>query len=211
MSRRGRPKTTREIHGLIGEFIVPKLEAWLGGGKVWPVENQDACPSSCGCGVPEHWAGLDVCRLLDYGAHIDYLYEAPDGAVRGLAMRAQYWQVGWAKDWPWNTFTLRERDRGAFVEIDYLRKAAANREEGLLSPGYMVQAYIRDDVVDSVAIARIADLLRYVDCPPIGAPRAGSRRVKGGNQMRTVKWDDLLACGVWIKQWQRKDVFRDTA
>jgi hypothetical protein len=194
--------SSRAIHG---EFapLVPRVLRWLGGGRIYAVEQLGA--PKCWCGVPEHHDAIRTCHILDAGGHIDYLHESDDRLLRGLSVRVQKCRPAWSASWPWNTFTLRTRGRrDVDVELEHLQRAMSSPDEALLRPAYHIQAYLAEDgTVDSIGMVRVVDLVRHMTVTPIGTPTPLSRPVAGHNAFKAASWADLQRLGVPVKSWIR--------
>lgn len=195
--------SSRAIHG---EFapLVPRVLAWLGGGRIYAVENLD--PRRCRCGIPEHHDAIHTCHIIDAGGHIDYLHESDDRLLRGLSVRVQKFRPAWSGAWPWNTFTLRTRGRrDVDVELEHLQRAMFHPDEALLRPAYHIQAYLAEDgSVDSIGMVRVVDLVRHLAAAPMGARTARSQPVTDGrNAFKAASWADLRELGIPVRSWTR--------
>lgn len=210
--RRRRPNgiPTRTIHNTFGTVVAPLLCRWLGGGRVFQVEREkpkDKTP--CRCGLPEHHAAVEACRLLDAAGKIDYFHQAADGKLRGIGARIQPFesqsperQREWLEHGPYNTFTIRARDRGVKVESDFYREAlAADPRERIIMPTFMMHAYTKGDELISCGMAYAYDVFALVDGGRFDYRPPRPIQVYDGNMMLVVPWRDLTEHGVTMWQY----------
>jgi len=131
--------------------VWPVIAEWCGGGELWPVETTNDEPG--------------FKKRLDTDAGIDG-WQIKDGeGIRGVASRVQAFNPAW-REWPFNTFTIREkRDSGAETEYAKRSRALLQAESGWLFPGLTVQAYLSAQsggVLQSVAVVRTRDLIEFL-------------------------------------------------
>jgi len=126
-------KSTRDFL----KVVYPQLKNWLGPHELIPVELLNE-------------RGI---KSLDTYSGIDYLINNNNLGIRGLGSRVQ-----WGKCW--STFTIRyERDSGTRTEYDKLCNAIDN---DFIYPYWFCHAYIKNDQLQGVALAKTKDLINYI-------------------------------------------------
>ncbi len=127
------------------ELVWPQISRGCGGGDIIPVESVS---DSGFAATLDLSAGIDAWQTLT---------DATAGTVlRGIASRVQW------GDHAWDTFTVRRTvASGRPTEYDK-RLAALTEDRGYLYPHLTVQAYIDNDVLLSVGVARTRQVIEAV-------------------------------------------------
>lgn len=147
-------------------LIQPELEDVMKGRYI-PVE-----------GRPE-----EIAELLDMRMGIDAMVESKD-VFYGLASRIQI------DSGVWNTFTIRSRrESGNTTELEKLRRAI---KHDTLRPQITVQAYVENDKLKTMGLARTKDIVEYIDTHDCdGRTSNDGRKV----QFKIVPWDKMREAG----------------
>ena len=154
-------------------LIQPVLEGVLRGDYI-PVE-----------GSPE-----EIAQLLDKRIGIDAMIDRGN-TIYGLGSRIQI------DSGVWNTFTIRcDRESGHITELEKLRKAIKCDS---MRPQITMQAYVENDELKTLALARTADIIRYMDDHDGDCPERFSRDKKGWAKFKVVYWDKMKAAGYGVK------------
>ena len=152
-------------------LIKPVLENVMGGDYI-PIE-----------GSPE-----EIAQMLDKRIGIDAMIDRGN-TVYGLGSRIQI------DSGVWNTFTIRcDRQSGHITELEKLRKAIRCDS---MRPQITMQAYVENDELKSLALARTADIIRYIDTHD--CPERRSFDGKGWALFKVVHWDKMKEAGFGIK------------
>lgn len=138
--------------------------------------------------IPVEGSPEEIAQLLDKRIGIDAMVDK-GGTIYGLGSRIQI------DSGVWNTFTIRcDRESGHTTELEKLRNAI---KRDAMRPQVTLQAYIENNALQSLALARTADIVRYIDtheCP--------TRRAFDGNgwaKFKVVYWDEMVKEGYRVK------------
>lgn len=156
---------------VFNRLIKPVLQDVMGGEYI-PVE-----------GSPE-----EIAQLLDKRIGIDAMIDRGN-TIYGLGSRIQI------DSGVWNTFTIRcDRQSGHITELEKLRKAIKNDS---MRPQITMQAYVENDTLKTLAYARTADIIKYIDTHD--CPERKSFDGKGWALFKVVQWDKMKAAGFSVK------------
>ena len=134
--------------------------------------------------IPVEGSPEEIAQLLDRRIGIDAMVDQGD-IIYGLGSRIQI------DSGVWNTFTVRcDRESGHITELEKLRKAIRSDS---MRPQGTLQAYVENDELKSLGLARTADIIKYIDTHACPERRSydGIRWAK----FKVVHWDKLKAAG----------------
>ena len=143
--------------------------------------------------IPVEGSPEEIAQLLDKRIGIDAMVDKGD-TIYGLGSRIQI------DSGVWNTFTIRcDRESGHITELEKLRKAIKSDS---MRPQITLQAYVENDKLQSLALARTADIIRYIDTHD--CPERRSFDGKGWAKFKVVKWDSMIRDGYRLKVIDRR-------
>lgn len=138
--------------------------------------------------IPVEGSPEEIAQLLDKRIGIDAMVDRGD-TIYGLGSRIQI------DSGVWDTFTIRcDRESGHITELEKLRKAI---KADSMRPQITMQAYVENDTLKSLALARTVDIIRYIDTHD--CPERRSYDGKGWAQFKVVHWDKMKAAGFGVK------------
>jgi hypothetical protein len=138
--------------------------------------------------IPVEGSPEEIAQMLDKRIGIDAMIDRGN-TIYGLGSRIQI------DSGVWNTFTIRcDRESGHITEYEKLRKAIKNDS---MRPQITMQAYVENDELKSLALARTVDIIHYIDTHD--CPERKSFDGKGWAQFKVVHWDKMKAAGFSIK------------
>lgn len=129
--------------------------------------------------IEEHTSSYSQ-KILDMLAGIDVwvIHKNPSG-VRGLASRIQYGKN-------WQTFTVRkQRESGASTEYEKRKHAMSN---DYIYPYFTLQAYIKDDEIEGMAICFTHALYKIIEQGLCETRKTGDSQI-GQAIFYVVHWD----------------------
>lgn len=127
----------------------------------------------------------EIAQMLDKHIGIDAMVDR-DGIVFGLGSRIQI------NSGVWNTFTIRcDRESGNLTEFEKLKCAIEN---DAMRPHLTMQAYVENDRLQTVAVARTKDIIEYIETHPKECP---VRKSFDGRWAKfiTVYWSRMRRAG----------------
>lgn len=131
----------------------------------------------------------EIAQLLDKRIGIDAMVDQ-NGVIYGLGSRIQYGV-------DYRTFTIRsEHESGHITELEKLRNAI---KYDAMRPHYTLQAYVIDDALHSIAIARTKDIIDYIDHHECPIRRAYDKDSGRWAQFVVVDWKKMQGAGYNIK------------
>lgn len=134
--------------------------------------------------IPVEGTDEEIAKMLDQRCGVDVLIDKGD-LIFGLGSRIQI------DSGVWNTFTIRcDRESGHITELEKLRKAIKNES---IRPQFTLHAYIENDMLKSVAIARTRDIINYLDNNEKDCPERMSFDKESGKwaKFRAISWDKM--------------------
>lgn len=150
--------------------------------------------------IPVEGSPEEIARLLDQRIGIDAMVDK-GSTIYGLGSRIQI------DSGVWNTFTIRcGRESGHITELDKLRKAIKCDS---MRPHITMQAYVEKNALKTLALARTADIVRYIDTHDAECPVRYSQDDKGWAQFKVVYWDKMQAAGFNVKVIDCREVEHD--
>jgi len=155
-------------------IVWPKINQWVGSGKLIPVEN-----------VTEY----EMAKLLDQTSGIDAWYVENNVGIRGIASRVQ-WRCN-AKNpkmFPYETFTVRQQKYNR-IPTEF-RKLTNAIENDWLYPYWFVHAYMTEPrgKLMSVSCVKTKDLIKFITNNPELCP---IRDNYVDAWFYAAKWDDI--------------------
>ena len=135
-----------------------------------------------------------ACKILDMSCGIDYLLTSSKSSlIFGIASRVQYGQN-------YRTFTVRKsRESGVLTEYQKRQQAISL---GGIFPKFTMQAYVKDNEIDGLAIVKTNDLIEFINR---GYAEEKSTRIDkiGQATFYVCKWDNVKFAGYDIKEFQK--------
>jgi hypothetical protein len=140
--------------------------------------------------IPVEGSPEEMAKLLDKRIGIDAMIDKGD-IIFGLGSRIQI------DSGVWDTFTIRcDRESGHITEYEKLKNAIKN---DALRPHFTMHAYVVKDELKSIAIAKTADIMHYIEHHPADCPRRHSFDGERWAEFIVVYWKKLKDAGYPVK------------
>lgn len=138
--------------------------------------------------IPVEGSPEEIAQLLDKRIGIDAMIDRGN-TIYGLGSLIQI------DSGVWNTFTIRcDRESGHITELEKLRKAIKCDS---MRPQITLQAYVENDILKSLGLARTVDIIEFIDTHD--CPERRSFDGKGWAQFKVIHWDKMKAAGYSVK------------
>lgn len=136
----------------------------------------------------------ETARMLDTLAGIDLWYYRKGNAMWGVASRIQ-------RGHNYMTFTIR-KSRESGVRTEYEKRLDSMRKKSLY-PHLTVQAYIDNDKLTGMGVARTEDIFEYIQNNHCLERSTGGAQ-KGQASFIVVPWVDMECSGYRVIKWHER-------
>lgn len=127
---------------------------------------------------------------LDLQSGIDIVQVIPKGGCRAIAFRVQAEE----KQKDWATFTMRESRESTGATTERQKRDYEIRNGSLMTPGLTIQAYLRDDKILNVGMAKTKHVIQAI----ARAKHPLRDNLKDGKLVK-FSWVDFADVkGVWV-------------